>query len=84
LGGAGHAVDAGGADGHDIGFHPHEGQPPIALKRVLGIEAEDRLLPVLQLPVARYGHHRPTSWIARAVSAIASDPGLTHHFFLRF
>ena len=69
-----HPVDVGGADGHDVGVEHHEGRPPIALQRVLGMEVEDRLLPVLQPPVARYGHHRPTSWIARAVSAVASAP----------
>ncbi|MGA8350505.1 MAG: hypothetical protein WB773_22120, partial [Isosphaeraceae bacterium] len=57
-----HSVDVGEADGHDVGIEHHEGQPPIALERVLGMEAEDRLLPVLQPPVARHGHHRPTSW----------------------
>src|SRR4051812_21882962 len=48
-----HPVDAGGADGDDVGVEHHEGQPPVAFQRVLRVEAEDRpLLPALQPPVA--------------------------------
>jgi hypothetical protein len=49
-----HAIDAGGTDGDDIGIEHHEGQPPIALKEMLGVEGEDRpLLPVFEPPVTR-------------------------------
>ena len=48
-----HAVDAGGADGHDIGVEHHVGQPPIAFQGVAVVEGDDRgLLPVLQPEVA--------------------------------
>jgi hypothetical protein len=47
------AVDAGGADGDDIGVEHHEGQPPVAFPRMAGVEVEDRfLLPLLQPPIA--------------------------------
>ena len=49
-----HAVDAGGADGDDIGVEHHEGQAPIAFQRVRGTEVDDRLLlPALEPAVAR-------------------------------
>ena len=48
-----HAVDAGGADGDDVGVEHHEGEPPVAFQRMPGVEVEDRLLlPVLQPPIA--------------------------------
>src|SRR5271166_3556076 len=43
-----HAVDAGGADGHDVGVEHHVGQPPISFQGVEGMKGDDRgLLPIL-------------------------------------
>ena len=48
-----HAVDAGGADGDDVGVEHHEGEPPVAFQGMPGVEVEDgRLLPVLEPPIA--------------------------------
>ena len=48
-----HAVDTGGADGHDIGVEHHVRQPPIALLGIEVVEGDDgRLLPILQPEVA--------------------------------
>ena len=44
-----HAPYAGRTHRHDIGVQHHEGQPPVALQRVLQMERDDRLLlPLLQ------------------------------------
>jgi hypothetical protein len=49
-----HAIDARGADGDDVGVEHHEGEPPVALRGMAGVEVEDgRLLPRLEPPVAR-------------------------------
>jgi hypothetical protein len=48
-----HAVDTGGADGHDIGVEHHVRQPAIALQGIEVVEGDDgRLLPILQPEVA--------------------------------
>ena len=48
-----HAVDAGGTDVYEVGVEHHEGQSPVALEGMLGVEVEDRLLlPVFQPPIA--------------------------------
>ena len=50
-----HAVDAGGADGDDIGVEHHEGEPAVAFQWMIGVELDDGfLLPVLEPPIARY------------------------------
>ena len=49
AGGLEHAVDAGGADGDDVGVQHHVGQPPVPFQGVAVMEGHDSgLLPVLQ------------------------------------
>src|SRR5713226_3158033 len=44
-----HAPHAGRTHRHDVGVQHHEGQPPVALQRVLQVERDDGLLlPLLQ------------------------------------
>src|SRR6202008_2190829 len=44
-----HAPYAGRTHRHDVGVQHHEGQPPVALERVLQMERDDcLLLPILQ------------------------------------
>jgi len=51
-----HAVDAGGADGHDVGVEHHVGQPPISFQGVEGMKGDDRgLLPILEPKIAGEG-----------------------------
>jgi hypothetical protein len=52
-----HAIDARGADGNYVGIQHHEGEPPIALQGMTGVEVENGcLLPWFEPPVA--GHER--------------------------
>jgi len=49
-----YAVNAGGADGYNVGVQHHERQTPIAFLRVLGVEPDDRLLlPLIEPPITR-------------------------------
>jgi hypothetical protein len=49
-----HAIDAGWADGDDIGIEHHEGKPAVAFERVFGVVVDDRsFLPILEPPVTR-------------------------------
>ena len=49
-----HPIDAGGADGHDVGVQHHEGQAAVAFQRVFLVEVNDgSFLPLLQPVVAR-------------------------------
>src|SRR5712671_1330159 len=49
-----HAVDAGRADGHDIGVEHHVRQPPIAFRGITVVEGDDGgLFPILEPEVAR-------------------------------
>jgi hypothetical protein len=60
-----HAVDAGGADGDDIGVKHHEGEPAVAFQLMTGVEYDDGfLLPVLEPPVAR---HQRVVFIGQAI-----------------
>jgi len=53
AGGLEHPVDAGRTDRHHIPIQHHEGQPPVALQRILGLERQDGLLlPAFQPVVA--------------------------------
>jgi hypothetical protein len=48
-----HAIDAGGADGDDVGIEHHEGKSPVAFEGMPGVKVEDRRFPpVLQPPIA--------------------------------
>src|SRR5512147_2459739 len=48
-----HAVDAGGADGDDVGIEHHEGKSAVAFEGMPGVEIKDCfLLPVFQPPIA--------------------------------
>ena len=48
-----HAIDAGGADGHDVGVEHHVGQAPISFQGVEVMEGDDRvLLPILEPEIA--------------------------------
>ena len=48
-----HALDAGRADGHNVGVQHHERQPPVAFQRILQMELDDGFfLPRLQPVVA--------------------------------
>jgi hypothetical protein len=50
-----HAIDAGGADRDDIGVEHEEGETPIAIQGMGGVEVEDRpLLPGFEPSIARH------------------------------
>src|SRR5512135_69302 len=62
-------VDAGGADGHDVGVQHHVSQPPISFQGVAVLERDDGgLLPVLQPEAPRDGSVVPVG------GALASAP----------
>jgi hypothetical protein len=49
-----HAIDAQGADCHDVSIEHHVGQPPVSLRGVESVEGNDRgLLLVLQPEITR-------------------------------
>src|SRR4051812_28368770 len=65
------AVDARGADGHDVGVEHHEGEPPVALERMARVEVDDgSLLPRPEPPIA--GHKR----VVLVGQPVASAPGV--------
>jgi hypothetical protein len=60
-------IQAGGADGDDVGVEHHEGKPPVAFEGVPGVEIKDGfLLPVFQPPIA--GDSR-VMFVGQAVAA---------------
>jgi hypothetical protein len=66
-----HAVDARGADRHEVAIDHHEGQPAVALERELVMEFQDLpLLPVLEPPVTG------DVGVVLVDTAIASPPGV--------
>src|SRR5579885_571258 len=65
-GGAEDAIDARRADGDDVGVEHHEGESPVALEGMAGVELEDGLLlPGLEPPVAG---HAGVVLVGRAVA----------------
>ena len=65
-----HAVNTGGTYCHDVGIKHHEGEPPIAFQRVLGMEVGDGLLFPVRKP--------PITWnVVRNVAVVLVDLVIT-------